>query len=327
MITVWPHEFFQLDFGQILEDAKDQERKHPANTGEVDVARGIFEFLEHKCLPLIHTNDWVFEASTTFAEKYALECFYHIRLFGKQAFEAQKALHKINDAVVDFLAHAALVGAVQIDIDIPKASDFLALLQQDRLPPEMLSEAHVLHDQAVDQEALQMRVTLRGIASSYAEILPRIMFVLKRAITVLEGGKQPQDDVGLIDVSEGLKWFEDHIPEDHPLFPVLGSELRDFYKVARNVANHPEGFEWHPEANEVCLRDRNREITIHVHSFQQKYRWFVVYLCDYGMRGILSAFCDRERGRISNQLVREYAKTFPEDFPPGQEGIVKFYPA
>ena len=30
---------------------------------------------------------------------------------------------------------------------------------------------------------------------------------------------------------------------------------------------------------------------------------------------ILSAFCEREQGEIANWLVKEYEKTFPDDFP------------
>jgi hypothetical protein len=44
-------------------------------------------------------------------------------------------------------------------------------------------------------------------------------------------------------------------------------------------------------------------------------------------RGILPAFCRRERGRVSNLLVHEYVKTFPHDFPEGEQGTVMLYPA
>ena len=96
-----------------------------------------------------------------------------------------------------------------------------------------------------------------------------------------------------------------------------------FYKIARNVGNHHEGLKWMPEENLIILSDENNELSIEMYEFQQNYR-YLVYLCDYGTRGILAAFCEHERGSISKWLLKEYMKTFPENFPPGEEATVIF---
>jgi hypothetical protein len=95
----------------------------------------------------------------------------------------------------------------------------------------------------------------------------------------------------------------------HDLYPALGY-LASFYNVARNVGSHHRGLAWEPATNEVVLPDRKKTLRLHVHEFQQRYRYLAVYLCDYGMRGILSAFCKREQGSVSEMLLSEYEKIF-----------------
>jgi hypothetical protein len=82
--------------------------------------------------------------------------------------------------------------------------------------------------------------------------------------------------------------------------------------------------EWDPTSNAVILKDRTATLRVNADEFQQRYR-YLVYLCELGVRGILYAFCERERGPVSNSLVREYVKTFPDDFPEGEQGVVTFY--
>jgi hypothetical protein len=138
-------------------------------------------------------------------------------------------------------------------------------------------------------------------------------------------GQRPKSgDDRLIDISHYLNWYDDNVTEDHPLYPVLG-ELRRFYKVARNVASHPQALEWYPDTNTVVLTDDSDTVSMHVHEFQQRDR-YITYLCELGARGILSAFCERERGSLANSLVKQYVKTFPDDFPEGELGTVSFYP-
>ena len=47
-------------------------------------------------------------------------------------------------------------------------------------------------------------------------------------------------------------------------------------------------------------------------------------MCEFGLRGILYAFCNAERGEVSDNLIHEYGKTFPENFP---EGYMLYTPA
>jgi hypothetical protein len=325
MRKVWPHEFFRLDFDQMLEEGKRQEKIHTANAGEYNLVRSMHTYFDSEVLPSILNDDWVYEATSTFVSDYAIDCFHFLKLSGQEAFNAQKNLLELNEKVVDFLArayHADAAPSAGI-IDLPKASDFLDLVEVDRLSLEMRSEAETLYEQAKDHEFLQLRVTLRGIRESYETSLPRVMYVVRRAIKVKLGlSPQPSDDE-LTGISEYISWYTARVSSGHPLYPVLG-ELHSFYKIARNVGSHHRGLEWKPESDQVILADDNTVLTMPLHEFQQKYRC-IIYVCELGLRGILSAFCERERGRVSNWLVREYVKTFPDDFPEGEPGTVRFY--
>lgn len=268
----------------------------------------------------------MFEAALKFASDYAIDCFHFLKLSGQEAYNTQKNLLEINEKVVDFLARAYQAGAAPLagTINVPKASDFLELVELDKLAPEMHSEAMTLHEEARDHEILQLKVTLRGIRSSYEISLPRIMYVVRRAIKVKLGLPAKRGDEELTGISNYISWYTARMGSGHPLYPVLG-ELHGFYKVARNVGSHHRGLEWKPENNEVVLADDNTVLRMPMWEFQQKYR-HIIYLCELGLRGILSAFCEREHGAMSNSLVREYVKTFPEHFPEGEPGKVKLYP-
>jgi hypothetical protein len=327
MKTVWPHEFFRLDFDQMLEEGRRQEEINPVNKGEYSLVRNMHAYFDNEVLPLILSNSWVFEAALKCASDYAIDCFYFLKLGGQEAYNTQKNLLEINEKVVDFLALAYHAGAAPLAeiINLPKGSDFLELVELDKLTPEMHSEAMALHEEAKDHEILQLKVTLRGIRSSYETALPRVMYVVRRAIKVKLGLPAERSDKELTGISNYISWYTARVGSGHPLYPVLG-ELHSFYKVARNVGSHHRGLEWKPENNEVILADHNTVKRMPMWEFQQKYR-YIIYLCELGLRGILSAFCEREQGAMSNSLVREYVKTFPEDFPEGELGRVKLYPS
>jgi hypothetical protein len=310
----------------MLEEGRRQEEIHPANAGEYNLVRSMHTYFDSEILPLILKNDWVYKAASTFASDYAVDCFHFLRLTGQEVYTAQKNLLELNENIEDFLARAYHANAAPLagKVDLPKASDFIDLVEIDNLPSGMRSKADTLHQQAKDLEFLQLRVTLRGIRESYETSLPRVMYVVRRAIKVKLGlSPQPSDD-NLTGISEYISWYDARVRNEHPLYPVLG-ELHTFYKVARNVGSHHQGLEWEPESDKVILADEDTTLTIPVHKFQQKYR-HIIYVCELGLRGILAAFCERERGSISNWLVKEYVKTFPEDFPEGEPGAVKFYP-
>jgi hypothetical protein len=326
MRIVQPHEFFRLDFDAMLEEGKRQERIHPANEGEADLIQAMHAYLHQEVFPLIADDDCVYEAASRFATEYALVCFRSLQLTNKEIYDSQKQLHDLNERVIDFLARARLEGAAPLagEVDLPKASDFTDLVDLDGLPSGMQKEAMELLEEAKDHEILQLTVTLRGIRDEYTTNLPRIMFVVRRAMKVRLGQHPTSGDEELRDISNYLNWYDNNVTEGHPLYPVLG-ELRSFYKIARNVESHPQALEWRPDTNTVVLADANNTVPMHVHEFQQRFR-YLTYLCELGLRGILSAFCERERGSVANSLVKEYVKTFPDDFPEGEPGTVSFYP-
>lgn len=325
MKQVLPHEFFRLDFDQILEEGKRQEEINKGNVGEYELVKKMHSYFDNEVLPLIQSNDWIFEAAQRFVSEYAMECFTFLRLSGKEVFNTQKNLLKTNERTIDFLARAHLSGAAPLagTIDLPKASDFLTLVKRDKLSPAMYSEAMTLYEDTKDHELLQLQVTLRGIRGCYETPLPRIMFVVRRAIKVRLGLPPKESDNELKGISEYINWYIAHIDSNHPLNPIFG-ELQNFYKIARNVGSHHRGLKWESEKNQIVLEDDKEVLPVHLHKFQRKYR-HLVYLCELGLRGILSAFCQREQGILSEMLVRNYAKTFPEDFPEGESGIVRFY--
>lgn len=325
MRRVWPHEFFRLDFDQMLEEGKRQEAIHTSNAGEHNLVRSMHAYFVSDVLPLLLSDDWVYEAASRFASEYAIDCFHFLKLGGQEACNTQKNLLGLNKKIVNFLARAYHADAAPLaaTIDLPKASDFLNLVEVDRLSPEMRSEAASLHEETLDHEILQLKVTLRGIRESYETSLPRVMYVVRRAIKVRLGLPPRSSDYELTNISEYISWYTARVSSKHPLYPVLG-ELHSFYKVARNVGSHHRGLEWKPESNEVTLTDDSTVLTMSLHEFQQKCR-HIMYVCELGLRGILSAFCERERGDFSTWLVKEYAKTFPEDFAAGELGLVRSY--
>ncbi|MGD8753279.1 MAG: hypothetical protein PVG14_17730 [Anaerolineales bacterium] len=324
-MIVYPHGLFRTDFEKIIKDAERQERIHPANTGEKKLVLGMRSFFDWHVIRLVKEDDWVYEAALEFAQYYAMDCFRYLKLGGRGIYTIQKRLHELNEQITDIITKAAKAGAIPVEgqINLTKGSDFLSLINLDKLDEDMIREVEELHEKTLEQEDLQLWITLHAIRDSYETTLPRIMFVIRRVIKIMKGLEPELSDNNLTGISEYLDWYESHIDSSHLLFPVIG-KLRSFYKVARNVASHHKGMTWDEKDNLVILDDQSIRITLPVHEFQQRYR-YLVYLCELGLRGILAAFCERERGEISDNLVREYAKTFPEDFPEGIPSRVRFY--
>jgi hypothetical protein len=210
-------------------------------------------------------------------------------------------------------------------INLMKLSDFLSFIDFDELKRQNQIEATDLFQRAADHERLQLTVTLRNIRDSYEMGLPRVMFVVRRAMQVKHGGRTKRGDDDLMQPSNSINWFRSNANNKHPFYPILGhQQLIDFYRVARNVASHHVGLKWEPKTHQVILEDREATLLVHIREFQQRYR-YVVYLCDYGLRAILSAFCERERGAASDDILDEYNKTFPENFPFDEEVKLKYY--
>jgi len=320
-----PKGLFLADFMAVLDQARDQENRHPSNQGEYGIASTMHTFFDWHVLRLIRQDRWVYEAAKIFAQDYAMECFRYLKSGGKEIFSTQNKLQQTNKKVVEILARLAKSGAAPEagETDLVKASDFINLVEKNKLTDAELHRVEQLHEEVVDHEDMQMWVTLRAIRDNYEITLPRVMFVIRRVIKVMMRARPRASDENLTSISEFLDWYEANVDSTHALFPVLRN-LRSFYKVARNVASHHDGFSWDPASDSIILEDEDTRLVVHVYEFQQRYR-YLVYLCEFGLRGILAEFCGRERGEISNNLVRQYAKTFPEDFPEGVPGRVRFY--
>lgn len=329
MRKVLPHEFFRTDFDAMLEAAKRQEEIDSKNKGEYAIAKGIHTYFDGKVLPVIASDNWVFEAAQRFASEFAIDCLKYLRLANSEVYNAQKNLLEMNTRVKELITQANGLGAVRATetLSLAKASDFYAILDHNRLNETMHNEAMALYEQAQDEESLLPTVILRAIRDIYETVLPRVMYVVRRAIKVELGLTPKKSDKKLLGMSESMTFYNDHIDNHHPLHPVFG-KLYDFYRVARNAGNHHLGLIWESDKNEVVLQDsQSPPLTVPFLEFQQRYRYFV-YLSEFGERGILSAFCEREQGKTTNWLVKEYEKIFPDDFPVDDpEGIVVPYTA
>jgi len=297
------------------------------NIGEFNIVKNIHEYFAEVVIPLIYSNDWVYEAATRFATKYALDCIDLDRIYAEEISTAQTKLLELKDEVISIIEDAKENGYVKYFTgkrELNKTSDFTGLLDVSKMTNEWKLKAQSLYDRVVDREKLHILTGLRAITDAYETNLPRIMFVVKRVIKVKNQIPPSESDNLLRGTSEDISWYERYITKEHPLFPVLGN-LSNFYKIARNVGNHHEGFEWIPERNIVELEDNNDRIEITSSEFIQKMRYLTIYVCDLGLRGILSGFSKREHGEISNKLVKEYIKIFPDNWDKGEIGKVQFY--
>ena len=325
MREVLPHEVFRLDFDDLLAEGTRQEQIDPNNQGEYGLVENIHKYFSNEVLPQIAQDDWVFEAASRIATEH-IDAFYQcIRLSGRDAFEVQAELHKLKVEVSNFVqVHSpnALLGET---VNLKKLGDFLPLVEFDKLNNQAQTEAIRLFERAKDHETMQLTVTLRNIRDIYEMGFPRVMYVVKRAMKVKQGVHPRSSDDELLQPSFYLNWFRNHADSQHPFYPVLGNQrLIEFYRVVRNVASHHRGLRWEPKTDQVVLEDRSTTLTVYIREFQQRYR-YLVYLCDYGLRAILSGFCARERGAASDDLLDEYNKTFPKNFPSGEEASVRYY--
>jgi hypothetical protein len=325
---LYPHQIFELDFRQLIQEAHRQESMNSANLGESKIAEGILDFFSTRVRPQIEQSDWVFEGARTFADIYVSQYFQTLRLSGEQAVRYQGQLHKTNKAVEDVLVSLAGQGKAPMagEVDLPKASDFVELILMDQLDDKTRQEVDDLHRRVVKHEELQLNLTLRLIRDMYEIALPRVMFVVRRALKEASRLKPAASDSCLLEPPDYVDWFSTHVPSDVAVFEIIaGEELRSFYRIARNVASHHKGLRWLPEEDLVILEDRNKPpLRVPVHQFQQRYR-YLQYFCDYGVRGILASFCGKERGELSLKVCQDYETTFPSEIPNLAPRTVKAY--
>jgi hypothetical protein len=156
MRKVLPHEFFRIDFDTMLEAAKRQEEIDSRNRGEYAIAKGIHAYFDGKVLPVIASDNWVFEAAQRFASEFAIDCFKYLRLGNSEVYNAQESLLEINTRVKELITQANVLGAVRATeaLSLTEASDFYAILDHNRLNKTMRNEAMALYKQAQDKESL-----------------------------------------------------------------------------------------------------------------------------------------------------------------------------
>lgn len=327
-VELYPHQIFELDFQQLLQEAERQEDTHSANRGEKKIAEGILDFFSAIIRPQIEQSHWVFESARMFADTHVAQYFRTLRLSGEQAVRYQQQLHETNEAVVQTLASLARQGKAPMAgrIDLVKGSDFVDLVLMDQLNDEDKQKVEGLHERVVRHEELQLNLTLRLIRDMYEIALPRVMFVVRRALKEALRLRPTGTDDRLLEPQHYVDWFSTHVDPSLPVYEILaGEELRSFYRTARNVASHHRGLHWLPEQNLVVLKDKNKPpLEVPVHKFQQRYR-YLQYFCDYGVRGILASFCAKERGELSLRVCQDYEATFPTEMPNQAPRVLKAY--
>jgi hypothetical protein len=282
MRKVLPHEFFRIDFDAMLEAAKRQEEIDSRNTGEYAIAKGIHTYFDRKVLSVIASDNWVFEAAQRFASEFAIDCLKYLRLANSEVYNVRKNLLEMKMRVKELITQASGLGAVKATgtFSLAKASDFYAILDHDLLNKTMRNKAMALYEQAQDEESLLPTVILRAIRDVYEAVLPRIMYVVRRAIKVEMGLVPRKSDERLLGMSKSISFYNDHIDNHHPLYPVLG-KLHGFYRVARNAGNHHLGLVWKSDQNEVVLQgSQSSPLTVPLLEFQQRYRYFI-YLSEF----------------------------------------------
>lgn len=322
-----PHQFFRLDFDHMLEEGRRQTSIHYYNKDEYEVLFDIHKYFDGTVLHLIKHNDIMFDITSEFVVHFAQEILDYMSNNGAQTLKTQQQLERINEQVTTFLAILYKEGKLRVsmeNIDLPKASDFTSIVDINSLTASELKRLNILHHNASRQERLQIKTTLLSLAKIYEKALPPIMTVVKCALKLTATQGITSSDHMLRGLSEDLTFYEKYVQKEHPLFPVIGN-LRVFYKVARNVENHHNNAEWNVDSNEIILLDNGSPIKVHIHEFQQKYR-FLVWLYELGFRGIAYAFCEREKGELANQLVFDYLEHFPDSYSAQEHGRLILYP-
>jgi hypothetical protein len=316
MSAIYPHQMFQADFLVMFQEVQRQEKIGPYHSDETEFGKEIFFFFGEDVLPLVLKNDWVYEAAKRFATEYADEYFIRLRLLGSVK-ENQKHLTKLREEITRLIKEAIVLKLAPDSVNITKLSDFTKVINIDKLPSTMKQRANKLLDEAIEFELLYVNVASQAMQELYEKGLPRIFYVVKRALKIQIKAKPTSADDTLQDAHQYLDWCSHHLPLNHILSKTL-VEHRKFYKVVRNVDSHVTGPKWQSETDVVYLPDREIQPKVNITDFSKRYR-YLMYFCEIGARGILAAFCDRDRGAISNNVKSSYLKLF--DNPELKENI------
>ena len=298
---------FQADFLAMFKEVQRQEEIGPFHSDDAEIGKEIFFFFAKDILPLIRSNDWVYEAAKQFAAEYANEYFTTLRLLGSVK-ENQERLAILRKGVQQFIEEAMTLGLAPSSVTLTKPSDFAKVVNFDKLTANMKQKANRLHDEATDLEHLYVNVASQAMQGLYEKGLPRIFYVTRRALKVQMKLKHTPADSNLLEAHQYLDWCSHHLTAQHILSRSL-VEHRKFYKVVRNVDSHVTGPKWLPESDAVYLPDRDAQPIVNITEFSKRYR-YLMYFCEIGARGILGIFCDCEKGPISNNVKDRYIKIY-----------------
>ena len=307
MTCIYPHQLFQADFLNMWEEAQRPEQLDPLRKEESSLGKEIFFFFGEEVLPLILSHDWIYEGARTFVTEYAEQYFSVLRLL-RSVEDTQLRLVELKAKVKDLLAAAISLHLAPASTQLVKPSDFVEIIQIDKLPTALRQKAKQLYEEAIDLEDLYVQVVSQALHGLYEKGLPRIFFVVKRALKVRMNAKPTAADNSLGEPHQYLNWCKQHLGPEHVISRVF-VEHSHIYRAARNVASHQLQPEWRPASNEVFLPDTNNPQLLSLTAFSQLYR-FLMYFCEMGTRGILAVFADRERGEKSNRAKHSYMKMY-----------------
>lgn len=325
-MVVYPHEFFRIDFDVLVEEGKRQERIWSANVGEAKQVQLMHDCWDQQVLPLVLSNDWVFEGAERLVEEWVQDCFDQMAQTGGAAYEMQQMLDELKAKVTEFLAYAATKGWTRhqfqsTSVDLKKASDFYKELRPRRISERgALARARGLWHQALQHERQQVRLIMSCTRDQFAHVFPQVAFVAKRAIAVRDNLATAATSDEPRDPTDDLLWFESRVKPGTG-FHLVTSELRDRYRIIRHAASHPGQFEWVAEASVVRFQvgKSSQWIEFDVDDYHRYYRR-LVFFCDLGLRGVLSAYCDRTRSAKCYDLVQAYVAAFPQEYRAGIPG-------
>jgi hypothetical protein len=298
---------FQADFFEMFKEVQRQEEIGPFHSDDAEIGKEIFFFFAGDILPLIRSNESVYEAAKMFALEYADEYFTTLRLL-ESVKGNQDRLTALRNEIQELIREAMSMGLASNSVNLTKPSDFVKVVNVDKLPADIKQKANHLHDKTIDLEQIYVNVVSKAIQVLYERGFPRIFYVVKRALKAQMNLKRTSADNELLDAHQYLDWCSHHLNTKHILSRTF-VEHRKFYKAVRNVDSHVAGPKWLPESSAVYLRDREEESTVDVTIFSKRYR-FLMYFCEIGSRGILGIFCDCEKGSISNSVKDRYMKMY-----------------
>ena len=307
---MYPHTMFEQDFFEMYKEVQRQEKLDPKYKNESKMGTDIFYLFGEDVLPNIKNDDWVYESAKVFAKDYAEEYFTTLRLMNSVD-NIQKRLTKMRSEIKELVREAMKSGLISGSVKLVKPSDFTKIVDIDELPGNLPQKAANLYNDALDLENMYVHTGSQATQALYEKGLPRIFFVVKRALKRQFGFAKTSGDNQLQEPHQYINWCKQHLDNQHILSRFLVSN-REYYKIVRNVDSHYSGPKWLPESNQIYLPDKDNQMTVHIDKFSQLYR-YLMYFCEIGCRGILAIFSKIEQGSISNHIKNEYIRMY--DYP------------